>query len=52
MAQNFTNDKLVAYEIVEVGDVLLKLVRTVHVVIVGIVPNNDTRILHHILDEA
>ena len=33
-------------------DVLLKLVRTIHVVIVGVVPDDDTRILNYILYEA
>ena len=33
-------------------DVLLKLVRTIHVIVVCVVPDDDAGILHHILDEA
>ena len=40
------------YEVVEVGYMLLELVGTIHIIIVGIVANDDTRILHHVLDEA
>src|SRR5574344_214035 len=46
------DNQFVTDEIVEMGDVLFKLVRTVHVVIVGVVPDDDTRILNHILYEA
>ena len=41
-----------ADEVVEVGYMLLKLVGTIHIIIVGIVADNDTRVLHHILDEV
>ena len=30
----------------------LKLVCTIHIIIIGVVTNNNTRILHHILDES
>ena len=46
------DDEFVANEIVEMGDVLFKLVRPVHIVIVGVVSDDDARILHHILDVA
>ena len=39
-------------EVVEMSDVLLELVCTIHVIIIGIVANDDTRALHHVLDEA
>ena len=42
----------VANEVVEMSDVLLELVCTIHVIIIGIVANDDTRALHHVLDEA
>ena len=46
------DNQFVANKIVEVSDVLLKLVSTIHIVIVGIIADDDTWILHHILDEA
>jgi hypothetical protein len=39
-------------EIVEVRNMFLKLVRTVHVVIVSVVSDDDAWILYHILDKA
>ena len=46
------DNQSVSDEIVEVRDMLFKLIRPVHVVIVGVVPDDDARILHHILDVA
>ena len=45
-------DKLITNEIIEMSDVLFKLVCTIHVIIIGIVPNDDTRILYHVFNEA
>ena len=42
----------VANEVVEVGDMLLELVGTIHIIIVCIVADDDTRVLHYVLDEA
>ena len=46
------DNQFVSYEVVEMSNVLFKQVRSIHVIIVSIVSNDDTRILHHILDEA
>ena len=46
------DNQFVADEIVEVCYVFLKLVRTIHVIIVCVVPDDDTGILYHILDKA
>jgi hypothetical protein len=47
-----TDNQFVADKVVEMRDVLLKLVSTIHIVIVGVIANDNTWILHHILDEA
>ncbi len=47
-----SDNQPVANKVVEVSDVLLKLVCTVNIIIIGIVTDDDTWILHHILDEA
>jgi hypothetical protein len=48
----FPDNQFVADEIVEVGNVLLKLICTIHVIIVRVVPDDNARILHHVLDET
>ena len=45
-------DKLIANEIIEMSDVLFKLVCTIRVIIISIVPNDDTRILYHVFNKA
>ena len=45
-------DKLIANEIIEMSDVLFKLVCTIRVIIISIIPNDDTRILYHVFNEA
>ena len=45
-------NQFVANETIKMSDVLLKLVGTIHIVVVRIVANNDVRILHHVLDKA
>ena len=47
-----TDNKFVTDKVVEMRDVLLKLVSTIHIIIVGVIADDDTRILHHILDVA
>ena len=34
------------------SDMLLELVGPIHIIVVGVVTYNDTRVLHHVLDEA
>jgi hypothetical protein len=34
------------------SDMLLELVSTIHIIVVGIVADDDTRVLHHVLNEA
>lgn len=46
------DDQFVADETVKVGDVLLKLVRAVDIVVIGVVANDDVGILDHVLDIA
>jgi hypothetical protein len=48
----FPDDQFVADEIVEVCDMLLELIGTVYIIIVRVIPDDDPRILHHILDVA
>ena len=48
----FANNQPVTYEVVEMSDMLLELVSTIHIIVVGIVADDDTRVLHHVLDEA
>ena len=42
--------QLVTNEVVKVCDVFLKLVSTINIIVIGIVSDDDTRILYHILD--
>ena len=42
----------IANEVVEMGDVFLKLVSTIHIIVIGIVADDDARVLHHVFDEA
>ncbi len=46
------DNQLVTDKIVEMSDMFLKLVSTIHIIIVGVVSNDDTWILHYILNEA
>ena len=45
-------DGVTTYEVVEMSDMLLELVSTIHIIVVGIVADDDTQVLHHVLDEA
>ena len=45
-------NQFVTNEVIEVGDVLFKLVSTIYVIVVGIITNDDAWILHHVLDKA
>ena len=31
---------------------LLELVSTIHIIVIGVITDDDTRVLHHVLDEA
>ena len=44
------DDQLIAYEVVEVSDMLLKLVCSVLIIVISIVTNDDTWVLYYILD--
>ena len=48
----FADNQPVAYEIIEMSDMLLELVSTIHIIVISVVTYNDTRVLHHVLDEA
>ena len=48
----FPDNQFVADEIIEVCDMLLELIGTVYIIIVRVIPDDDPRILHHILDVA
>ena len=47
-----TDNQFVANEVVEVCDVLLKLVGTIRIIVIGVVADNDARILYHVLDKT
>ena len=49
---NHRMDGVTTYEVVEMSDMLLELVSTIHIIVVGIVADDDMRVLHHVLDEA
>ena len=44
------DNQLVTYEVIEVRDMLLKLVCTVYVIVIGIVTDDDSRVLYHVFD--
>ena len=44
------DNQFVAYKVVEVSDVLLKQLSTIHIVIVGVITDDNTWILRHILN--
>jgi hypothetical protein len=46
------DNQSVTDEVVKVSDVLLELVGPIHIIVIGIVTDDDTRVLHHVLDEA
>ena len=46
------NNQSVTDEVVEMSDMLLKLIRSIYIIIIGIVAYDNTRILHHVFDEA
>ena len=48
----FAYNQPVTYEIVEMGDMLLELVSTIHIVVIRLIADDDTRVIHHVLDEA
>ena len=52
IAFQFPDYQLVTDEVIEVCDVLLKLVSTIHVIVIGIVTDDDTRILYHVFDKT
>ena len=47
-----TDNQLIANKIVEVCDMLLELVSTIHIIVIGVVTDDNTWVLHHVLDEA
>jgi hypothetical protein len=48
----FPDYQLVTDEVVEVCDVLLKLVGTIWIIVIGIVADDDTRVLYNVLDKT
>jgi hypothetical protein len=48
----FAYNQPVTYEVVEMSDMLLELVSAIHIIVISVVPYNDTRVLHHVFDEA
>jgi hypothetical protein len=48
----FANNQPVTYEVVKMSDMLLELVSTIHIIVIGVITDDDTRVLHHVLDEA
>ena len=47
-----SDDQFVANEVVEMGDMLFKLVGTIHVIVISLVADDNVRIFNHILDIA
>jgi len=46
------DNQLVTDEVVEVCDVFLKLVSAIRIIIIGVVTDDDTWVLYHILDKT
>ena len=45
----FANNKPVTYEVIEMSDMLLELVSTIHIIVIGVVTDDNTWVLHHFL---
>ena len=46
------NDQSVTDEIIEMSDMLLELVSTIYIIVVGVITYDNTRVLHHVFNEA